>query len=215
MPLNAEQMNGSAVSTGAHQTSALKIINRASQLTQRLLAFSRQPMMQPKTFKINDALASFFDILKRKFSGAIDLQFKCFSNLKLCKVDEAQLENVILNLVFNAKGAMPECRQRRVIGQSSTPSETDYHLLDAISPGSYIEIQVNLSSKEMSSEILKLAVEPFFTTKGVGERTGLGPSMVYGFVKQSGGHVHIESTPDNGIVVKIFFCVSPERSLAE
>lgn len=215
LQLNVEQMTDAAGATSAHQASALKIINRASQLTQRLLAFSRRQILQPKIININDTLKGLSDILQRTLGGSIDLQFDLSSNLKLSEVDEAQLENVILNLVLNAKDSMPEGGQLRIISQNSIFSDTEGHPLDELSPGNYIEIQVIDSGKGMSSDILKLAFEPFFTTKGVGEGTGLGLSMVYGFVKQSGGHVHIESTPDNGTVVQLFFRAAPKDTVAK
>jgi PAS domain S-box-containing protein len=215
LQLNVEQMSDPVGSAHPHQVSALRIINRASQLTQRLLAFSRQQILQPKTININDTLTGIDDFLLRSLGGAIDLNFKLSNNLAPIEVDEAQLENVILNLVLNAKDSMPEGGQLRIISQNSTLSSEECHQFDALAPGRYVEVQVIDSGKGMSPEILKLVFEPFFTTKSVGEGTGLGLSMVYGFVKQSGGHVHIESSPENGTLVQMFFPASSEGSIAK
>jgi PAS domain S-box-containing protein len=215
LQLNVEQMSDPVNSAEQYQASALKIINRASQLTQRLLAFSRQQVLQPKKININDTLTSIEDILQRSLGGAIDLKFELSNNLKLSDVDEAQLENVILNLVLNAKDSMPEGGLLRIISQNTTLSIDDGHRFDELTPGSYVEVKVVDSGRGMSPEILKLVFEPFFTTKGVGEGTGLGLSMVYGFLKQTGGHVHIESTPESGTLVRMFFPESPESAVVE
>jgi len=212
LQLNFEQMSTAKGPIEAYQTSALKIIDRASQLTQRLLAYSRRQILQPEVININETLTELFELLQRTLGESIELKLELGQALNSCEIDEAQLENVILNLALNSRDAMPDGGILRITSQNTRLVPEDSERLGDLEPGDYIEIQVLDTGTGMTQGILKNAYEPFFTTKDVGEGTGLGLSMVYGFAKQSGGHVHIESTPKTGTTVHLFFRASTSKS---
>jgi PAS domain S-box-containing protein len=177
---------------------------RAAILTQRLLAFSRQQSLRPEPIDANKLVAGMSDLLQRSLGAGIRLETVLAGGLWRTYADPNGLENVILNLAVNARDAMPE-------GGRLTIETGNAHLDDryaaahfGVSPGQYVLIAVTDSGTGMPAEIVAKAFDPFFTTKEVGKGTGLGLSQVYGFVKQSRGHVKIYSEPGQGTTIKIY-----------
>jgi PAS domain S-box-containing protein len=181
---------------------------RAANLTKRLLAFSRQQALSPVAIDANKLIAGMSDLLARTLGSGIQLETVQGGGLWLIHVDTNQLESTILNLALNARDAMSDTGSEA----SKLTIETGNYLLDEsyarqhddVPVGQYVMIAVTDTGSGMSPEIAARAFDPFFTTKGTGKGTGLGLSMVYGFVKQSGGHVKIYSEPGHGTTIKIY-----------
>jgi PAS domain S-box-containing protein len=179
-------------------------VKRAAQLTQRLLAFSRQQPLNPESVSANRLVAGMSDMLRHSLGGAVRLETVLAGGLWRSHVDANQLENAILNLAVNGRDAMPD-GGRLTIETANCHLDERYaaeHL--GLAPGQYVMIAVSDTGAGMSAEVVSRAFDPFFTTKEVGRGTGLGLSQVYGFVKQSGGHVKIYSEPGEGSVVKVY-----------
>ncbi len=184
---------------------ALQGAQRAASLTGRLLAFSRRQPLDPKPLDINVLVRDMTDLLHRTLGETIELEGVLAPRLWRVEVDQNQLESAILNLAVNARDAMPE-GGKLTIETANTALDQGYTETDAeVIPGQYVMVAVSDSGHGMSSEVLARAFEPFYTTKGTGRGTGLGLSMVYGFVKQSGGHVTIYSEEGHGTTVKMYF----------
>jgi signal transduction histidine kinase len=176
---------------------------RASALTHRLLAFSRQQTLEPKVTDINRLVAGMEDLIRRTIGPAVALETVANVDLWATLVDQSQLENALLNLCINARDAMTSGGKLTI--------ETCNHWLDKhgtieqdFVPGQYVILSVTDSGVGMTAEVIARAFDPFFTTKPRGQGTGLGLSMIYGFAKQSGGHARIYSEPGNGTRVCIY-----------
>ncbi|KTF69072.1 MULTISPECIES: hybrid sensor histidine kinase/response regulator [unclassified Sphingomonas] len=180
---------------------ALKGAERAAALTQRLLAFSRRQPLEPKTIDVARVLDGMTDLLSRSISEAIAVRIVAEPGLWAVEVDPHQLENVILNLAVNARDAMPAGGDLTIKAENIELRE---QLSDDCPPGSYVAISVADTGTGMSPETMAKVFDPFFTTKEVGKGTGLGLSMVYGFVKQSGGHISIASVEGQGTTVCLY-----------
>jgi signal transduction histidine kinase len=182
---------------------ALEAAKRAAALTQRLLAFARQQPLEPKVIDVNALVAGLSELVRRSLGETIQLESRLGAQLWRINADANQLENVLLNLAVNARDAMPEGGKLtlRTENMEFTP-QTAFG--EGISPGQYVMLCIGDSGTGMTPEVLAKAFDPFFTTKKQGTGTGLGLSQVYGFVKQSGGHVKIESEPERGTTVKIY-----------
>ena len=183
---------------------AMTSANRASALTHRLLAFSRRQPLAPKPVEVNPLLASMEELLRRTLGERIVFELVTAGGLWLTKCDPNQLENAVLNLVINARDAMPD-------GGTLTVETGNSHLDSAyaavhqdIEAGQYICIAVTDTGSGMSPATIAKAFEPFFTTKPLGRGTGLGLSMIYGFAKQSGGHAKIYSELGKGTTFKLY-----------
>jgi PAS domain S-box-containing protein len=177
--------------------------NRAATLTQRLLAFSRQQPLAPEVMDLNKMIGGMSDLLDRALGELIELEAVLAAGLWRVKADAAQLESAILNLAVNARDAMP--RGGRLTIETSNSSIDEKYARDyALTPGQYVLIAITDNGVGMADEVLAKAFDPFFTTKDVGKGTGLGLSQVYGFVRQSGGHVKIYSEVGVGTVVKVY-----------
>lgn len=177
---------------------------RAAALTHRLLAFSRRQTLDPRPTDIDRLIASFEDLLQRAVGPAIEIRVVRDETLWTTLIDPNQLENAVLNLCINARDAMPEGGRITV--------ETGNVALDAaaarsrdMAAGQYIVLSVTDTGSGMSPETIARAFDPFFTTKPLGEGTGLGLSMIYGFVHQSGGQVRITSEVGHGTTMQLFF----------
>ncbi|MGC3980371.1 MAG: ATP-binding protein [Steroidobacteraceae bacterium] len=184
---------------------ALQGAQRAAHLTSRLLAFSRRQPLEPKPLDFNSVVRDMTELLHRTLGETIELEGVLASRLWATEVDQNQLESVIINLAVNARDAMPE-GGKLTIETSNTALDASYVQIDSeVIPGQYVMLAVSDTGCGMTEQTLLHAFEPFFTTKEVGRGTGLGLSMVYGFVKQSGGHVTIYSEIDHGTTVKLYF----------
>jgi PAS domain S-box-containing protein len=179
---------------------ALKGAGRAASLTQRLLAFSRQQPLAPKTIDIGRLLAGMSDLLTRSIPEAIAIQVTAAPDVWNVEADPHQLENAILNLSVNARDAMPNGGTLRIDARNLPASEAEAAGLS----GDFVMVSVSDTGTGMSEETVAKVFDPFFTTKEVGKGTGLGLSMVHGFVNQSGGHVRIVSAEGQGTTVKLF-----------
>jgi PAS domain S-box-containing protein len=183
---------------------ALAGARRATAVTQRLLAFSRRQPLDPKPLNVNALVTSLSELIHRTLGETVAVETVLAAGLWQVEADANELEAAILNLAVNARDAMPE-------GGRLTIETANTHIDDAyaaahleVTPGQYVSISVSDTGKGMDEGTLARAFEPFFTTKPVGQGTGLGLSQVYGFVKQSGGHVKIYSEINVGTTVKIY-----------
>jgi signal transduction histidine kinase/DNA-binding response OmpR family regulator len=184
---------------------ALQGALRAASLTGRLLAFSRRQPLDPKPLDLNALVRDMTELLHRTLGEPVELEGVLAPRLWQIEADQNQLENAILNLAVNARDAMPD-GGKLTIETSNTALDESYTASDSeVIPGQYVMIAVSDTGCGMPKEILTRVFEPFFTTKEVGRGTGLGLSMVYGFVKQSGGHVTVYSEVGQGTTVKLYF----------
>jgi signal transduction histidine kinase len=188
----------------------LRASTRGAQLTQRLLAFSRKQALQPQAVDVNDLIGSMTEMLGRTLGGDVSITVQAAPNLPPALVDPGQLENAILNLAINARDAMPGGGVLRISSDAAYLSGVEDEDMvgasaaDSIKVGRYVVVEVADTGKGIPKDQLDKVWEPFFTTKKAGEGTGLGLSMVYGFVRQSGGQIKIESTVGKGTTVKIY-----------
>lgn len=187
----------------AAQTSIMKARN----LTQRLLGFSRKQVLHPELVNINEELPAMLHFIERAVSANIFIRTNIMPNLPIINVDPLQLEGALLNLVLNARDALNENGEILVL---SDIAEVDAQMAQGleIKPGAYVTIRVKDKGHGMTPEVLSRATEPFFTTKAVGKGSGMGLSMVYGFVKQSNGALVIDSEHGLGTTVSLYLPVS-------
>jgi len=177
---------------------------RGAELTQRLLAFGRRQTLRPAEIDCNALVKGMEKLLRRMLSEAIEIGSMLEGDLWTAYADPSQLENAILNLAINASDAMAGGGSL-TITTANVPLDTRYRELHPeVSPGDYVMVAVTDDGHGMPKEVLDHVFEPFFTTKEVGKGSGLGLSMVYGFVKQSNGHVAIYSEPGLGTTVRIY-----------
>jgi len=184
----------------AAETSA----QRAAALTARLLAFGRRQSLDIRPTDINQLVRGMEDLLRRTLGEQVDLAIDLAKPLPAASTDANQLENALLNLCINARDAMPDGGHLTV--ETST-MQIDQGFADTgedLQPGDYVVLSVSDDGQGMSAETMTKVFEPFFTTKPIGQGTGLGLSMIYGFLKQSGGHVRIYSVLGEGTSVKLF-----------
>jgi PAS domain S-box-containing protein len=177
---------------------ALGSARRAVSLTHRLLAFARQQPLDPKPVDINHLVRSLGDLLRRTIGEHIELRFDLMDGTGIAKVDANQLENAIINLVINARDAMPNGGEIRVL-TSTVSLQGDGELPD----GDYVQVAVIDNGTGIEPDVLERVFEPFFSTKPIGKGTGLGLSMIYGFSRQSGGRVAICSQKGVGTEVRL------------
>ena len=180
--------------------SAHRAAERGAKLTQQLLAFSRRQPLQPSLVNPNALMREFEPVLRRACGETTQIRLLLAPHLKSAQIDGPQFEAALLNLVVNARDAMPEGGELSIRSRNIVLEENDCSGRD-LKPGPYISVAVADSGQGMDTEIVARAFEPFFTTKEVGKGTGLGLSQVYGFVTQSSGHVQIDSEPGKGTVV--------------
>ncbi len=177
---------------------------RAATLTQRLLAFSRLAPLDPRPLDLNRLLNDLSEFLSRSLGEAVSLEVIGAAGLWTVSADQSQLEAALLNLAVNARDAMPSGGKLTLETSNSYIDDAYCRTYPDVKPGQYALVAVTDSGTGMSGEVRDNAFEPFFTTKASGQGTGLGLSQVYGFVKQSGGHVKIYSEPGEGTTVKIY-----------
>jgi PAS domain S-box-containing protein len=192
------------VDTAAHFISAaLGAAGRAAALTHRLLAFSRRQTLDPKPTEANRLILDMEELLRRTVGPAVEVQAIIAPGLWTTLCDPNQLENALLNLCINARDAMPNGGRLVIETENRCVDERDARERD-IAPGPYVAIRVTDTGSGMSPDIVARAFDPFFTTKPLGQGTGLGLSMIYGFARQSGGQVAIESKPGAGTTMQLY-----------
>lgn len=177
--------------------------NRAAALTHRLLAFSRRQTLDPKATDVNRLIAGMADLIRNSMGPGIDVTINEGNGLWTTLVDPNQLENALLNLCINARDAMPDGGRLQIFA-----SNRDFDASEAAAfemrPGGYVCLAVSDTGTGMPEEVAKRAFDPFYTTKPLGQGTGLGLSMIYGFAKQSDGQVRISSEMGRGTTVTLF-----------
>ncbi|USI74544.1 response regulator [Sphingomonas morindae] len=178
---------------------------RAATLTQRLLAFARRQPLAPKAIDANQLILGMADLLRRTLGETITLDLALARELWTIEADPNQLETAMLNLAVNARDAMAGGGRLGVRSENRTIDAAEAADLPGVRPGCHVVLAIEDSGTGMDATVLARIFEPFFTTKDVGHGTGLGLSMVYGFVKQSGGAVLVDSEPGRGTVVRLFF----------
>jgi CheY-like chemotaxis protein len=184
---------------GRYIKAATSSVNRAAALTHRLLAFSRRQPLEPRAVDAHKLIVSLEELIRRTLGPSIQLEVPAAPELWSTLCDPNQLENALLNLVINARDAMPSGGRLRL-------ETVNTHLgrADVGAEGDYVCIRVGDTGTGMTPDVIARAFEPFFTTKPLGQGTGLGLSMIYGFVKQSDGHVRIDSRVGEGTRVMLF-----------
>jgi PAS domain S-box-containing protein len=179
--------------------------DRAGSLTRQLLAFSRRQILQPKIVDLNSVIAEVEKMLRRLIGEDIQLVTVQGAKLGSARVDPGQIEQVLMNLVINARDAMPNGGTLTIETSSVHLSEARKVRQEEVAPGDYVVLRVSDTGCGMDDATLLRIFEPFFTTKRQGKGTGLGLSTVYGIVKQSGGAIFVESQPDQGSKFQIYF----------
>jgi signal transduction histidine kinase len=196
--------NSEVSRAGRAMDNAQKGAERAATLTQRLLAFSRRQPLAPKPIDLDRLVAGMGDLLHRALGEIVELETVSTAGLWRVEADPNQLEAMVLNLAVNARDAMPE-GGKLTIETANVRLDEQYAMGHAeVAPGSYVLLAVTDTGHGMPPDVLSKALDPFFTTKEIGRGTGLGLSMAYGFVKQSGGHLKIYSEVGQGTTVKIY-----------
>ena len=178
---------------------------RGSDLTRSLLAFARKQPLMPRDIDIGQKILGMEQLLRRTLGEHVECEFLLDQNLWFASVDPGQLASAVLNLVLNARDAMPQGGKLTVAVRNASLDESEVDVNGEARPGDYVVVGVTDTGSGMTAEVAGRAFEPFFTTKEVGKGTGLGLSMVYGFVQQSGGSMQIRSEPGHGTVIKLLF----------
>src|SRR5215216_1807457 len=182
----------------------LEAAERGAELTSRLLAFSRRQMLEARTVDVNALIVEMEQLMQRSLGEHVSIALALKHDLQPAHIDPHQLETALLNLAVNARDAMPDGGSLTIETGNATLDEGYARTHAEVQPGEYVMVAVSDTGTGMPPEVAARAFEPFFTTKGVGRGTGLGLSMVYGFVKQSSGHVKIYSEPGHGTAVKLY-----------
>jgi len=196
--------DGAQVRLARRLETAMHGAQRAATLTKRLLAFSRQQPLNPTPIDVNRLLTGVSDFLRRALGEEISLEIVGSGGVWPVKVDAAELEAAVLNLAVNARDAMHGGGKLTIEVNNSYLDDAYCRQHPDVQPGQYVQIAVTDTGSGMTRQVMERAFEPFFTTKGSGQGTGLGLSQVYGFVRQSGGHVKIYSEVGEGTTVKIY-----------
>ena len=196
--------SGATAKVASGIDSALEGARRAAELTSRLLAFSRQQPLSPQPLDVNKLVGAMSEMLRRAIGEQMQLETVLAGGLWRTFADPNQLENAIVNLCVNARDAMPE-GGKVTLETANSHLDDDYAAAHAdVAPGQYVSICLTDTGTGMPAEVVERAFDPFFTTKGPGQGTGLGLSQVFGFVKQSHGHLKIYSEVGHGTTLKIY-----------
>ncbi|MBP0599853.1 PAS domain-containing protein [Herbaspirillum sp. LeCh32-8] len=182
---------------------ALRSVNRAASLTQRLLAFARRQTLDPKPTNVNSLITGMEDLVRRSIGPGVELEVVGAGGLWSTLVDAPQLESALLNLCINARDAMPDGGRLTIETANKWLDDKWAHERD-LPPGQYVSISVTDTGTGMTPDVISRAFDPFFTTKPIGEGTGLGLSMVYGFARQSGGQIRIYSEVGHGTTISVY-----------
>ena len=201
--LRTRMAQGRAGEADRYIGAALDAAGRAAALTHRLLAFSRQQTLEPRSTDVNQLMAGMLDLITRTVGPAVRLLTKPDPALWSTRVDPSQLENALLNLCINARDAMQGGGTLTIETGNLELSPVAAQALE-LSPGAYVTLAITDTGSGMTPEVMAKAFDPFFTTKPIGQGTGLGLSMIYGFARQSGGAVHISSRVGEGTTIALY-----------
>ena len=196
--------DGAQVRLARRLENAMQGAQRAATLTKRLLAFARQQPLNPSAVDVNRLLNGLSEFLRRALGEEISLEIVGGAGVWPVEVDPTELEAAILNLAVNARDAMPGGGKLTIEASNSYLGDDYCQQHHDVRPGQYVQIAVTDTGTGMTEDVIERAFEPFFTTKQSGQGTGLGLSQVYGFVRQSGGHVNIYSEVGEGTTIKIY-----------
>ena len=194
---------------------ASRALARAAKLTQQLLAFSRRQRLRSEAVDLNQLIVGMDELLQRTAEANVEIRKALAPDLKLAAADANQLQTALLNLVLNARDAMARGGKLTIATANARIARATPTADGEMAPGDYVSLVVSDTGHGMSSEVLARAFEPFFTTKDVGKGSGLGLSMVYGFARQSGGHIELESRPDEGTTVTLYLPQGAAQAAAE
>ena len=189
---------------GAEQyiAAAEEALNRAAHLTQRILAFSRRQPLTPKPVNLSELIQGMSELIRHSVGEKVEITLRLTASWStLCDIN--QMENVVLNLAINARDAMPDGGRLVVETRDVTLTRPLADVEGEFVPGDYVALAVIDTGSGMPEEVRRRAVDPFFTTKPQGKGTGLGLSMTFGFVRQSGGYLVIDSAPGEGTAITI------------
>ena len=203
------RLSGAALPSSHPVSDNLKAIrqaaDRATSLTRQLLVFARRQPIEPTIFDLNDLIIGFDKMLRRLLEAEIELVVLLSADPVPLKADPTQMEQVLMNLAVNAKDAMPGGGKFFIQTANVTLDAERAGQLGGISPGEYVMLTANDTGPGMAEEVVARIFEPFFTTKEVGKGTGLGLATCYGSIKQSGGHIEVQSELGRGTTFKIYF----------
>jgi PAS domain S-box-containing protein len=175
-----------------------------AELSRRLLAFGRRQSLDPRPTDPNALVSGMIDWLRRSLGATVEIEARLARDVPMIMVDPGQIENALLNLAVNARDAMPKGGRLTIESGLTDIGKDDFAIPSDVVPGTYVMLAVTDTGAGMPPEVRQRAFEPFYTTKGPGAGSGLGLSMVYGFVKQSGGHVQLDSEPGHGTTVRLY-----------
>ncbi|KIK89550.1 PAS domain-containing sensor histidine kinase [Pseudomonas sp. W15Feb9B] len=211
--------DGRADEIGRFTEAAVSSANRAAALTHRLLAFSCRQSLDRKPLNVNELIHSLEDLIRRTKGDPIELTLRLADDVWPISTDVSQLENALLNLVINARDAMPDGGELLIETANVYLDGNDITTLEPVKAGDYLMLAVSDNGTGMTPSVRAKAFDPFFTTKPIGQGTGLGLSMIYGFAQQSGGHVSLDSLPNQGTCVRLYLprlnLLEPERPVVE
>ena len=201
--IHARVQQGRAADVKAHVERAQRGADRAAALTHRLLAFSRQQTLAPKPVSLDRIVRDMEDMIRRTVGPGVQVELQLADGRWLVMCDPNQMESALLNLCVNARDAMPDGGWLTITTQELNLTEVDLAGVEDALPGPYTALVVSDTGTGMPPEVVAHMFEPFFTTKPIGQGTGLGLSQIYGFVRQSGGFVQIETSPGAGTTVRL------------
>jgi two-component system, cell cycle sensor histidine kinase and response regulator CckA len=185
-------------------TEITQAANRAATLTRQLLAYGRKQFLQPETIEINRLIAGMESVFRLLMGGDVDTRIVPAPGLQTVKADAGQIEQVIMNLVINAREAMPTGGKLTLETANVSFDQESVDRYPELKAGDYVMLAITDTGAGLSEQAKAHLFEPFFTTKGVGQGTGLGLSTCYGIIKQSGGHISVYSEPGRGTSFKIY-----------
>jgi PAS domain S-box-containing protein len=188
-----------------------RAVDRGATLIEKLLSFARQQALTVEKYSLNGLIANFEGILQRAIDSSIEFEVRLHAALDTVLLDAARFEAALLNLIINARDAMPNGGKLTVATENIELGERE---IGGLAAGSYVKLCIADTGTGMSPDVAARAFEPFFTTKGVGKGTGLGLSQVYGFMAQSAGEVILETTLDKGTIVCVYLPVIVEKRAA-
>ncbi|MEO5669902.1 MAG: ATP-binding protein [Ramlibacter sp.] len=199
-----EQLSPANPSLAALADMSVTAAERGADLTQRLLAFARKQPLAPQAVDAAQLVAGMEPLLRRTLGEHIEIRFAPAAGLWPALVDPVQLESALLNLCLNARDAMVGGGSLTIATANTNLSEDEVRQRGDVQPGSYVMLSVSDTGTGIAPEHLSHVFEPFFTTKGTGKGSGLGLAMIYGFVRQSGGHVSVDSEAGHGTAVRLY-----------
>jgi signal transduction histidine kinase/CheY-like chemotaxis protein len=209
-----QEANSQDEQLGADLIMVRDAAERAAELTRQLLAFGRRELIKPKVVDVNTLVTQITDLLRRTLGTSIEIRSRFTDPLPPVKIDPAQFERVLANLMVNARDAMPDGGEVSLETDLVVLDESDARLHQSLQPGPHVCLTVRDTGVGMPPDVLARVFEPFFTTKDKGKGTGLGLATVYGVVRQAGGAVTVESTPGRGTVFRVLLPASGEQAAA-